>query len=204
MNEIKKSFSEKLSTGMGFAFGDLIDDIGGWLLFGVLLAGLIGVFVSPSMINTYLGSGFLSMLFMLIIATPLYVCATASTPIAAALVVKGISPGAALVFLLAGPATNVATITVVARVIGKKAATIYVLSILICSLMMGLVANGIYNYLAIDVTSWSAAADAESHGLIAYGSTAVLFVFILRGFIRKTGIQFRQKNQTAVVQANRQ
>ena len=199
MDEIKKPFSQKLKTGMDFAFGDLIDDIGGWLLLGVLLAGLIGVFVSPSLIETYLGSGILSMLFMLVIATPLYVCATASTPIAAALVLKGISPGAALVFLLAGPATNIATITVVAKVIGKKAATIYVLSILFCSLMMGLVVNELYNFFGLDITKWVSVAEAESHGLIAYGSTTVLFVFILRGFFKKLGIQFRQKKATTAV-----
>ncbi len=184
---------------MSFAFGDLIDDIGGWLLFGVLLAGLISVFVSPAMIQTYLGSGLLSMLFMLIIATPLYVCATASTPIAAALVLKGISPGAALVFLLAGPATNVATITVVAKVIGKKAAVIYVVSILLCSLMIGLLVNEVYNYFGLDFTSWSSAAEAETHGFIAYGTTFVLFVFILRGLVKKVGVPIRQRKMTAMV-----
>ncbi|MBT7151351.1 MAG: permease, partial [Deltaproteobacteria bacterium] len=68
---------------MKFAFGDLLDDIGSWLMLGVLLAGLIGVFLSPGLIEAYLGDGILSMLIMLVVATPLYVCATASTPIAA-------------------------------------------------------------------------------------------------------------------------
>ncbi len=170
---------------MKFSFGDLIDDIGSWLLFGVLLAGIINIFVSPQIIETYLGSGFLSMLFMLVLATPLYVCATASTPIAAALVLKGISPGAALVFLLAGPATNVATLTVVSKLIGKKAAAIYLSSILICSLMMGLLVNLLYDYLGLNILAWTARSDSETLGVIAYGSTLLLLIFIIRGFVKK-------------------
>jgi uncharacterized protein len=170
---------------MQFSFGDLIDDIGGWLLLGVLLAGMIGVLVSPELIQTYLAGSLSSMFFMLIVATPLYVCATASTPIAAALVLKGLSPGAALVFLLAGPATNVATITVVSRMIGKKAAIIYVASILICSLSMGLVVNALYSFLGLNLTAWSGAGQKESAGLIAYLSTFMLLLLISYRFIKK-------------------
>lgn len=125
------------------------------------------------------------MLFMLIIATPLYVCATASTPIAAALVLKGLSPGAALVFLLAGPATNAATITVVSRVIGKKATAVYLASIMVCSLLMGLLVNYLYSLLGMDVASWLSNVQEENHGFIAYASTAVLLLLILRGFLRR-------------------
>ena len=125
------------------------------------------------------------MLFMLVIATPLYVCATASTPIAAALVLKGLSPGAALVFLLAGPATNAATITVVSRVIGKKATVIYVFSIMMCSLAMGGLVNLVYSVLGLDILSWVAQSQTESHGFIAYTATIVLLLFIGRGFLTK-------------------
>lgn len=178
-------WSEKLKSGLAFSFGDLVDDIGGWLLIGVLLAGLISVFISPALVETYLSNELLSMLFMLLIATPLYVCATASTPIAAALVLKGISPGAALVFLLAGPATNVATITVVARVIGKKATLLYVGSILICSLAMGVLVNTIYRALGIDIVEWTTRSEAESFGVVAYLSTFILLALIVRGGLRR-------------------
>lgn len=174
----------KIKSGMSFSFGDLVDDIGAWLLIGVLLAGIIGVFISAQVIETYLGSGLFSLLFMLVLATPLYVCATASTPIAAALVLKGLSPGAALVFLLAGPATNVATITVISKVIGKKATVIYVASIMICSLVIGLAVNYLYALLGIDILSWVTNNEIESHGAIAYASTFILLLFIARGFIK--------------------
>ena len=170
---------------MKFAFGELLDDIGSWLMLGVLLAGLIGVFVSPGLIEAYLGDGILSMLIMLAVATPLYVCATASTPIAAALVMKGLSPGAALVFLLAGPATNVATLTVVSKLLGKKTTAIYLVSILINSLLFGLLVNVIYDFSGLSIQSWVNYGSAENHGLIAYTSTLVLLFLVLKGFSSK-------------------
>ncbi len=177
---------------MQFAFGDLLEDIGSWLLLGVLLAGLIGVFLSPGMIEAYLGDGIFSMLVMLVVATPLYVCATASTPIAAALVLKGLSPGAALVFLLAGPATNVATITVVTRLLGKRTTVIYVASILATSLLFGLMVNGIYEFSGFSMENWKASGGEESHGFIAYVSTLILLFLVFKGFASKLVLRFRQ------------
>jgi hypothetical protein len=81
---------------------------------------------------------------MLAVGIPLYICATASTPIAAALILKGVSPGAALVFLLAGPATNIASLTVLTGVLGKRATTIYLTAIVVCSISFGLVLDYIY------------------------------------------------------------
>ena len=99
----------RLKDGVIYAFTDLLKDIGGWLLLGILIAGIISYFVPVNFVDRYLGGEYSSLLIMLIIGIPLYICASASTPIAAALVLKGLSPGAALVFLLAGPATNAAT-----------------------------------------------------------------------------------------------
>ena len=84
------------------------------------------------------------MLLMLAFSIPLYVCATASTPIAAALILKGISPGAALVFLLAGPATNVASLTVLTGLLGKRATFLYLGSIAVFSLLFGLLVDSLY------------------------------------------------------------
>ncbi len=179
---------------MKFAFGDLLDDIGSWLMLGVLLAGLIGVFLSPGLIEAYLGDGILSMLIMLVVATPLYVCATASTPIAAALVMKGLSPGAALVFLLAGPATNVATLTVVSKLLGKKTTAIYLISILINSLLFGLLVNAIYDFSDLSIQSWVSLGSEENHGLISYTSTFILLFLILKGFSIKFLLQFKKQD----------
>ncbi len=168
---------------MEFAFGELISDIGKWLLIGIFLAGIITVFISPEFIETYLGDGIFSMVVMLAIATPLYVCATSSTPIAAALALKGLSPGAALVFLLAGPATNIATLTVVSKVLGKKATVIYLVSIIICSFGLGLTANALYAALGMEISSWVAASSEEGHGILAVLAAIGLLILIARPYL---------------------
>lgn len=177
---------------MQFAFGDLLEDIGSWLMLGILLAGLIGVFLSPGLIEAYLGDGLFSMVVMLALATPLYVCATASTPIAAALVLKGLSPGAALVFLLAGPATNVATITVVTRLLGKRTTIIYISTILVTSLFFGVMVDAIYDLSGFSITDWQTTGAELSHGVVAYVSTLILLLLIGRGFVKKLMARFKK------------
>ena len=140
---------EKLSAGMRFAIGDLWEDLAAWFLIGLVLAGLITVLIPPDIFGKYLGSGLPAMLIMLAIGIPLYICATASTPIAAALILKGVSPGAALVFLLAGPATNMASLTVLTGVLGRRATAIYLASIAICAVLFGLIVDQIYVSLGI-------------------------------------------------------
>ncbi len=96
----------RLKDGVIYAFTDLLKDIGGWLLLGILIAGVISYFVPIDFVDRYLGGEYSSLLIMLIIGIPLYICASASTPIAAALVLKGLSPGAALVFLARWPSNK--------------------------------------------------------------------------------------------------
>ena len=143
------TFYEKIKAGIGYAFGDLWEDIAKWFLFGVLLAGLISVLIPDDVFSTYLGSGLSAMLLMLAIGIPLYICATASTPIAAALILKGVSPGAALVFLLVGPATNVASLTVITGILGKRATAIYLGTIAVSAVFFGLVVDHVYTRMAI-------------------------------------------------------
>jgi uncharacterized membrane protein YraQ (UPF0718 family) len=130
-----------------YAFGELLGDIWKWLILGVLLGGIIAYLIPDTLIQKYLGSGWQAMLVMLIIGIPMYVCATGSIPIAAALMLKGMSPGAALVFLLAGPATNAVTITVVSRELGKRATILYVLSIAVMSVLVGMGLNILWGRL---------------------------------------------------------
>ncbi len=96
-----RSLPGKIGTGVRYAVGELWGDLAGWFFIGLGLAGLITTLVPDNLITGYLGGGLGAMLLMLLFGIPLYICATASTPIAAALILKGVSPGAALVFLLA-------------------------------------------------------------------------------------------------------
>ena len=130
-----------------YAFVELLGDIWKWLLIGVLIGGVIAAVLPGTFIEQYLGSGWQAMLLMLIIGIPMYVCSTGSIPIAAALMLKGLSPGAALVFLLAGPATNAVTITVVSKELGRGATVLYVASIAVMSVLMGMLLNALWGRL---------------------------------------------------------
>ena len=179
----KESVTDKLKGGMKFAFNDLLQDIGKWFLVGILLAGVISVFISPGTVSSYFGNEYLSMVLMLAIAIPLYVCATASTPIAAALALKGISPGAALVFLLAGPATNVASLTVASKILGKKAVIVYLAVIIVMSFAAGILVNYLYASFGLDVANWIQKGAHEEHGIVAIVSSITLLVLIGRTFL---------------------
>ncbi len=143
------TFLEKIKAGIGYAFGELWEDIAKWFLFGLLLAGVITVLIPDDIFSRYLGPGLPAMLLMLIVGIPLYICATASTPIAAALILKGVSPGAALVFLLVGPATNMASLTVLVGTLGKRATAIYLTSIAVCSVIFGMIVDQVYSHWGI-------------------------------------------------------
>jgi len=147
----KHTLFERLHSGLKFAFVELFTDISRWFLIGMLIAGVITFAVPTSFIESYLGSGWSSMLIMLAVGLPLYVCATASTPIAAALILKGMSPGAALVFLLTGPATNAASFTVLTKMLGLRTAIIYIISIAVCAVLLGMALNQIYAILNINI-----------------------------------------------------
>lgn len=177
----------KFVDGMRYAFGEMISDIGRWLMVGVVIAGIITAAMPPDLLDEYVGTGFLSYLVMLIVALPLYVCATASTPIAASLLLKGLSPGAALVFLLAGPATNGATITVMLKTLGKRAAFLYVFSIVVCSLALAFVVDKLYVVLGIDITAVvSEVAETLPHW-VGVGSGILLLILVGKSFIRPSG-----------------
>jgi uncharacterized membrane protein YraQ (UPF0718 family)/regulator of protease activity HflC (stomatin/prohibitin superfamily) len=120
------------------AFVELVDDIVFWLVIGVLAAGFIAALVPADLVAATTGGGLLAMLLLMLLAIPMYVCASASTPIAAALIAKGVSPGAALVFLLAGPATNTATVTLLARHFGGRFLRVYLGSVLGVAVLCGL------------------------------------------------------------------
>ncbi len=147
------SLLEKLRIGVKYAATDLWADLAGWFFVGILLAGLISVLVPDAVIARYLGGGLGSMLLMLTFGIPLYICATASTPIAAAFIMKGVSPGTALVFLLVGPATNVTSLSVLVGMLGKRATILYLSSIAIVSVLCGLAVDAVYLSLGVSAVA---------------------------------------------------
>lgn len=169
------TFTEKISAGFRFAFTDVWGDLAVWFLFGLLLSGMITVLIPESVFSRYMGGGFGAMLIMLAVGIPIYICATASTPIAAALILQGVSPGAALVFLMTGPATNVTSLTVLTRVLGKRATALYLSAIAICAVGFGLLVDRIYLSLGISAQAVvGQAGEAVPHAAELIGAMIVL------------------------------
>ena len=122
------------------------------------------------------------MLVMLVAGIPMYVCATSSTPIAAALILKGLNPGAALVFLLAGPATNAATMTIVRSIFNTRALIIYLAMIALCSLGVGMAADWVYRIMEINPQ----AAVGQAGEILPY-AVRMASVIILTGLLLYNG-----------------
>jgi uncharacterized protein len=179
----RHSWTEKVRGASRFAFGELLSDTAGWLMLGVLLAGIITAFVNPAMVQEHVGSEALELLLMLAVSIPLYICATASTPVAAALILAGFSPGAALVLLLAGPATNIATLLMVGRFLGRGAAAIYVTSIAVTSLVIGWAVNRMTDFLPTPVASGDAPAEALPRWLLLV--SAIVLLALMANLLRK-------------------
>lgn len=148
-----RSFAARMKTALNYAFVEMMEDIGKWLVIGMVVAGIITVFVPDSLFDAFRGNTVASMLLVLVISVPMYLCATGSIPIAVALMMKGLTPGAALVLLMAGPACNMASMLVVRQVLGTRTLVKYIVSIVSGAILFGVVtdllqANGIVNFTA--------------------------------------------------------
>ena len=134
-----------VSRAFTYGFVTLPKDIGKSMLAGLVLAGAIAVLVPDNFFTTFVGTGILGMLFMMLVGIPVYVCATASVPIAVAMMAKGITPGAALVFLITGPATNAAAIATLWKLLGRRAAIAYMFSVALVALTSGLALDYLFS-----------------------------------------------------------
>jgi uncharacterized membrane protein YraQ (UPF0718 family)/copper chaperone CopZ len=172
--ETSKTFVQRLKVALHYAFVEMMQDIGKWLVIGLMVAGVITVFVPDSFFAYFSNQPLLSMLLVLACAIPMYLCATGSIPIAVALMLKGLSPGTALVLLMAGPAVNVASLLVISKVMGRKTLMLYLLSIIGGAMGFGLCVDYLFT------RSWFTASLTEIHACSACGtSTFNLISFIL-------------------------
>ena len=158
---------------LNYAFGTLLKDIAKPLLWGLLLGALITIAIPSNLSEILVEYSWLSYLIVIIIAVPMYVCATASLPIAAGLMLSGVSAGAAFVFLSAGPATNTVTIGVVKKMLGTRALYIYLGSIIIGSIIFGLALDYLFSSMQIDPKSLVHM--GEEAGVLAIISSVLLW-----------------------------
>lgn len=171
-----------------YAFGTFLKDISRWLILGIVLATFITMFVPESLFTNYLNEPWLNMLLVLVASIPLYICATSSVPIAAALLMKGISPGAAIVFLMAGPATNMATLTVLWRSLGKRTTITYLVSIVAGALGFGLLLDYAFPQAWLSYFTLTNFNETSGHLLphwLMFGSGVILLALIARAEISK-------------------
>jgi len=186
----------KLRIALRYALVEVWGDIAVWFFGGLLIAGVIMALSPDELMVKWLDGGVSSMLVMLIIGIPLYICATASTPVAAALILKGVSPGAALVFLLVGPATNITSISVLIGILGKKSTFRYLVILSLCAILFGLATDQFYKLLAISPQAViGEASELMPHGL-KLGGALMLLILSIKPFSlwlkKKTGHQKTQ------------
>ena len=171
----KKTFMSVSKNALKYAFGTLLSDIASPLLMGLLLGALITVAIPQNLSEILIEYSWLSYIIVIAIAVPMYVCATASLPIAAGLMLAGVSPGAAFVFLSAGPATNTVTIGVVKKMLGTRTLYIYLGTIIIGSVLFGF---GL-DYILSGVDVKELVHLHEDAALQAILSSVVLWLFVL-------------------------
>jgi uncharacterized membrane protein YraQ (UPF0718 family)/copper chaperone CopZ len=186
--EVKNNKKISIQEMLKYAFVDFLQDIVKWLTVGLLIAALMAVIIPEDFFLRYLSNDYLSMLIILVASIPLYVCATGSVPIAAVLMMKSLSPGAALVFLMAGPATNAATISVIANAMGRKTLFKYLFSIISGALFFGILINELLpRELFMNAMSHIHTGE-HAHQILPYwlqlGSAIVLTILIINGLIR--------------------
>ena len=174
-----------------------MDDLALWLIAGFILAAAVAASV-PDGFFAVIPSGWVSSLLMTIVATPVYICATAATPIAAALVLKGLDPGAALVLLLVGPATNVTTILIVFRLMGGRVLAVYLVGVTACALAFGFAVNFVYAGLGIEPSAVMAAAEADGASLVQILSSVVLVTLLAHRVWRKVSASPTTGSETDV------
>lgn len=192
----------RLCRVLKYAYFDMIQDIGLRLVIGLLLAALINVAVPDEFFLTFGSHPLLQMLVILAIAVPMYICSTGSIPVAAALMMKGLSPGAALVMLMAGPAVNLASILVVRKSLGRRFTLIYILTIVVFSILFGLLINAIGIGAELSVRGADCCGmPIHKPGISRTICSALLILFILIALSMKFFSRFKRQeavNGTAV------
>lgn len=179
---VEPSLREKLVSSVKYGYGRMISDTAKWLVIGLMAATIITAVVPQSFFLRW-GDGVVAMLVMVVVGLPMYICATASTPVAAGLLFAGISPGAALVFMLTGPATNIATMGVIREQLGTKSLLAYLAGVIGTAVACGLLLNQLY-----EVFAWPLQISMLEHGE-AYPLWRQLAAVLLTALVARVWLQ---------------
>ena len=180
--EEKESWLSLITSSLKFSAGKLLSDITKWLMIGLALAAAIKTWVPTDFLVQW-GDGFMAMLVMALVGIPMYICATASTPIAAGFLAAGVSPGAILVFMLAGPATNISTMGMIKQELGKSVLIAYVSSILTISILFGYLANWLVAEFGYVIHKVAGDTHHMNESLFYQASALLLAVLMIRNIL---------------------
>lgn len=164
---------------LSYAGAEMLDDISKWLAFGIVLAGIMLTFIPPDWLAQW-GGGLSAMLVMLVVGVPMYICAVASTPVAAGLLVAGVSPGAVLVFLLVGPATNIASFALLKQELGLKVTAMYLFGLSVSSLLMGLLLEWLLLAQGWHIQAQLGEAHTMMPGIVSWVSAFILIFLAIK------------------------
>lgn len=184
------NFLRRVRKSLRYAFIEFIDDISTQFLIGLIIAGAIAYFVPDDFFASYLKNNeALGLIGVILFAIPMYVCATASIPVAVSLMMKGFSPGIAYVFLVAGPVTNAASMIILSKVLGKKLLTLYVATVIFLSIIFGMILNWIFLISGVDPHSQMNHLHLHSHGSAFnysdYFYASIFIILLLSSYYRK-------------------
>lgn len=196
------SFAQKLVSVFRYGYVEMMEDIGKMLLFGLIVAGLISYFVPDHFFMMFGNNTLLTMLLVLLVAVPMYVCATGSIPIAIALMMKGMSPGTALVLLMAGPAANIASMLVIGKVLGRKTFLLYLITLVTGAIVSGLLIDNFLPASLFDVSHFGLAAHHSGHfyHFKVVCSGILLILFLNAAFLKKnSGKEIMETTPDAVI-----
>lgn len=166
-------------SAISYAASELLDDIAAWMAVGIVIAGVMLTFIPSDWLAQW-GQGLFAMLVMLVVGIPMYICAVASTPIAAGMILAGVSPGVALVFLLVGPATNIAGLALVSKELGIKVTAVYLAGISVISVAMGLLLEHLLQSTDWQVDVRLGEANMMLPMFLTWGSAFLLLVLAIR------------------------
>lgn len=183
---IPHSFGAKMLAALRYGFVDMVASVGKWLIIGLVIAALITVLVPDSFFVSLNRYPLLAMLAVLVVAIPMYICATGSIPIALSLMLKGMSPGIAFVMLMAGPAVNFASILVLDRAQGRRATAIYIGSVIVTSVVFGLAIDLLMppEWFRPEMAKTCADSCAHGPGWFSIASGALLVALLIYSAVR--------------------
>jgi len=184
---------QKSWDGIVYSFTDLFDKVLFWLVIGLVFAAVVKTFIPVTFLAEW-GSGLPAMLIMLVVGIPMYVCATASTPIAAGLLLAGVSPGVAMVYLMAGPATNISTLGVIGKELGRRSLIAYLTGVGVIALLTGFIVDYLVELWNVDVQAQISHSHEMVPSVLAWTALLILVAVVIK---LKLGKFIPQKTQSA-------